>query len=169
MSEPVAASLAYGLEKNQTANTRVVVFDLGGGTLDVSGHITDGNFKVLSTSGDTHLGGTDMDSALVDYILGEFKKQSGLDVRNDDREKRMRIRERRENAKIQLSSLITTEINLEFLGIDPIKGPQSLVISLTRAELEEIILPIIERIPRLPLLQALEDANISPATKSTNY
>lgn len=161
INEPTAASLAYGLDK-ANKDLRIMVFDLGGGTLDVTiMEMGGGVFQVKSTSGDTHLGGTDMDNALVEYIVQEFRKQSGLNVSND-KASMMRIREAAEKAKIELSNVITTEINLPFLAYDPQSGPKNLVLQLTRSKLEDLLRPIIERC-RQPMLQALQDAKMSPA------
>ena len=160
INEPTAASLAYGLDKLQK-DLKIMVFDLGGGTLDVTiMEMGGGVFQVKSTSGDTQLGGTDMDNTLIDYIVEEFKKQSGLDVRND-KAAMMRIREAAEKAKIELSNIVSTEINLPFLAYDPKAGPKNLVITLTRAKLEDLLRPIIERC-RTPMMQALADAKITP-------
>src|ERR687898_570067 len=161
INEPTAASLAYGLDKIQK-DLKIMVFDLGGGTLDVTiMEMGGGVFQVKSTSGDTQLGGTDMDNTLVDYIVEEFKKQSGLDVRND-KAAMMRIREAAEKAKIELSNIVSTEINLPFLAYDPRTGPKNLIITLTRAKLEDLLRPIIERC-RAPMMQALQDGKITPA------
>jgi molecular chaperone DnaK len=160
INEPTAASLAYGLDKVQK-DLKIMVFDLGGGTLDVTiMEMGGGVFQVKSTSGDTQLGGTDMDNTLVDYVLQEFKNQSGLDIRSD-KAAMMRIREAAEKAKIELSNVVTTEINLPFLAYDPSTGPKNLVLSITRAKLEELLRPIVERC-RSPMMQALQDAKISP-------
>ena len=160
INEPTAASLAYGLDKVQK-DLKIMVFDLGGGTLDVTiMEMGGGVFQVKSTSGDTQLGGTDMDNTLVDYVLQEFKKQSGLDIRSD-KAAMMRIREAAEKAKIELSNVVTTEINLPFLAYDSTTGPKNLVLSITRAKLEELLRPIVERC-RSPMMQALQDAKISP-------
>jgi molecular chaperone DnaK len=159
INEPTAASLAYGLDKVQK-DLKIMVFDFGGGTLDVTiMEMGGGVFQVKSTSGDTQLGGTDMDNALVDYVFQEFKKQSGLDVRND-KAAMMRIREAAEKAKIELSNIVTTEINLPFLAYDPTTGPKNLILSLTRAKLEELLRPIIERC-RSPMMQSIQDAKIT--------
>jgi molecular chaperone DnaK len=161
INEPTAASLAYGLDKVQK-DLKIMVFDLGGGTLDVTiMEMGGGVFQVKSTSGDTQLGGTDMDNTLIDYIVEEFKKQSGLDVRND-KAAMMRIREAAEKAKIELSNIVSTEINLPFLAYDPKTGPKNLIITLTRAKLEDLLRPIIERC-RAPMMQALQDGKITPA------
>src|SRR5919198_3179121 len=141
---------------------KIMVFDLGGGTLDVTiMEMGGGVFQVKSTSGDTQLGGTDMDNTLVDYVVQEFKKQSGLDVRND-KAAMMRIREAAEKAKIELSNVVTTEINLPFLAYDPTTGPKNLVLSITRSKLEELLKPIIDRC-RHPMQQAMQDAKMTPA------
>jgi molecular chaperone DnaK len=160
INEPTAASLAFGLDKVQK-DLKIVVFDLGGGTLDVTiMEMGGGVFQVRSTAGDTQLGGTDMDNKLVDYILQEFKNQSGLDVRND-RAAMMRVREAAEKAKIELSNMVNTEINLPFLAYDSATGPKNLVLQITRAKLEELLRPIIEKC-RGPAMQALQDAKLSP-------
>ncbi|MDQ3872984.1 MAG: molecular chaperone DnaK [Thermoproteota archaeon] len=160
INEPTAASLAYGLDK-ANKDLKIMVFDLGGGTLDVTiMEMGGGVFQVRSTSGDTQLGGTDMDNALVEYIVQEFRKQSSLDVRNDNAAM-MRIREAAEKAKIELSNVVTTEINLPFLAYDPSSGPKNLILQLTRAKLEELLRPIIERC-RQPMMQALQDAKMTP-------
>ncbi len=161
INEPTAASLAYGLDK-ANKDLKIMVFDLGGGTLDVTiMEMGGGVFQVKSTSGDTQLGGTDMDNTLVEYVVNEFKKQSGLDVRND-KAAMMRIREAAEKAKIELSNVVTTEINLPFLAYDQQSGPKNLILQLTRAKLEELLKPIIERC-RQPMLQAMQDAKLTPA------
>src|ERR687893_1098502 len=161
INEPTAASLAYGLDKAQK-DLKIMVFDLGGGTFDVTiMEMGGGVYQVKSTSGDTQLGGTDMDNTIIDYIVEEFKKQSGLDVRND-KAAMMRIREAAEKAKIELSNIVSTEINLPFLAYDPRTGPKNLIITLTRAKLEDLLRPIIERC-RAPMMQALQDGKITPA------
>jgi molecular chaperone DnaK len=161
ISEPVAASLGYGLEKVHQDDLKVVVFDIGGGTLDVTvGEIRGQKLVVKSTSGDTHLGGTDMDDAFVDYLIEEFKGKSGLDVRYD-KTAMVRMREAAEKAKIELSNMVVTDITLPFLAIHPTKGPQNLVLSMTRAKLEEIVFPMIERC-KSPLLDALWEAKLAP-------
>ncbi len=161
INEPTAASLAYGLDKIQK-DLKIMVFDLGGGTLDVTiMEMGGGVFQVKSTSGDTQLGGTDMDNATIEYILQEFKQQTGLDVRND-KAAMMRIKEAAEKAKIELSNLVSTEINLPFLAYDPSTGPKNLIINLSRAKLEELLRPIVERCKN-PMLQAIQDAKLTPA------
>ena len=159
INEPTAASLAYGLDKAQK-DLKIMVFDFGGGTLDVTiMEMGGGVFQVKSTSGDTQLGGTDMDNTLVNYVVDEFRKQSGLDIKND-KAAMMRVREAAEKAKIELSNVVTTEINLPFLAYDAGAGPKNLVISLSRAKLEELVRPIIEKC-KTAITQALQDAKLS--------
>jgi molecular chaperone DnaK len=161
INEPTAASLAYGLDK-ASKDLKIMVFDLGGGTLDVTiMEMGGGVFQVKSTSGDTQLGGTDMDNTLVEYVVQEFRKQSGLDVRND-KAGMMRIRDAVERAKIELSNVVTTEINLPFLAYDQSSGPKNMILQLTRAKLEELLKPIIDRC-RQPMQQAMQDAKMTPA------
>jgi molecular chaperone DnaK len=161
INEPTAASLAYGLDK-ANKDLKIMVFDLGGGTLDVTiMEMGGGVFQVKSTSGDTQLGGTDMDNTLVKFIVDEFKKQSGLDVSRDNAAM-MRIREAAEKAKIELSNVVNSEINLPFLAYDQSSGPKNLVIQLTRAKLEELLRPIIDRC-RQPMTQAIADAKMTAA------
>jgi len=156
INEPTAACLAYGLEK-AGKELKILVFDFGGGTLDVTimEMWKEGGFKVMSTSGDTQLGGTDMDNVLIDYIAKEFKRESGIDLKND-KMALQRLREAAEKAKVELSSTLTTDINLPFITADA-SGPKHLTMSINRAKLEELINPIIERC-RGPLEQALKDA-----------
>lgn len=160
INEPTAASLAYGLDK-ANKDLKIMVFDLGGGTLDVTiMEMGGGVFQVKSTSGDTQLGGTDMDNVLVEFVVSEFRKQSGIDIHND-KAAMMRIREAAEKAKIELSNVVTTDVNLPFLAYDQSSGPKNLLIQLTRAKLEELMRPIVERC-RQPMLQALQDAKMTP-------
>ena len=160
INEPTAASLAYGLDK-ANKDLKIMVFDLGGGTLDVTIMEMGGSvFQVKSTSGDTQLGGTDMDNTLVEYVVQEFRRQSSLDVKTD-KAAMMRIREAAEKAKIELSNVVTTEINLPFLAYDSSSGPKNLILQLTRAKLEELLRPIIERC-RQPMMQALQDGKMTP-------
>jgi molecular chaperone DnaK len=156
INEPTAACLAYGLEK-AGKELKILVFDLGGGTLDVTimEMWKEGGFKVVSTSGDTQLGGTDMDNAFVDYIVKEFQKQNGIDLRKDTMAIQ-RVREAAEKAKVELSSTLTTDINLPFITADA-SGPKHLTMSVNRAKLEELIAPIVQRC-RHPLELALNDA-----------
>jgi molecular chaperone DnaK len=161
INEPTAASLAYGLDK-AGKDQKIMVFDLGGGTLDVTiMEFGGGVFEVKSTSGDTQLGGTDMDNILVDYVVSQFRNQTGgIDLRND-KVAMQRVREASEKAKIELSTTITTEINLPFIAQDAATGPKNLALTLTRAKLEELISPVIERC-RHPMMQALSDAKLEP-------
>ncbi|MFH1201269.1 MAG: molecular chaperone DnaK [Candidatus Omnitrophota bacterium] len=156
INEPTAACLAYGLEK-AGKELKILVFDFGGGTLDVTimEMWKEGGFKVMATSGDTQLGGTDMDNTLIDYIAKEFKRETGIDLKND-KMAIQRLREAAEKAKVELSSTLTTDINLPFITADA-TGPKHLTMSINRAKLEELISPIIERC-RGPLEQALKDA-----------
>jgi molecular chaperone DnaK len=157
VNEPTAACLAYGLDK-AGKDQKILVFDLGGGTLDVTVmDMAGGVFEVKATSGDTQLGGTDMDLALVDHIAVEFKKDSGIDVRND-KMAFQRIREAAEKAKIELSNVLETDINLPFITADA-SGPKHLTMKLTRATLERLVEPIVSRC-RKPVEQALADAKL---------
>jgi molecular chaperone DnaK len=160
INEPTAAALAYGLDK-AGKDQKIVVFDFGGGTLDVT--IMDfgkGVFEVKSTSGDTQLGGTDMDNAIVDHLAGVFLRESSIDVQSD-RQAMQRLREAGEKAKIELSTLLESDINLPFLSADK-SGPKHFVHKLTRAKLEEIVEPIVNRCKK-PVAQALTDSKMSPA------
>lgn len=159
INEPTAACLAYGIDK-KGKDEKIMVFDLGGGTLDVT--IMDfgqGVFQVISTSGDTQLGGTDMDKILIDHIAEEFKKETGLDVRNDAMATQ-RLKEAAEKAKIELSTVMETDINLPFITADA-TGPKHLTMKLTRSKLEQLIRPIVDRC-RGPIQQALQDAKMEP-------
>lgn len=157
INEPTAASLAYGLDKE--GDQKILVFDLGGGTLDVTiMELGGGVFEVKSTSGDTQLGGTDMDNYLVDYIAEDFKKEHGIDLRKD-RVANQRLRDAAEKAKIELSTTLSTEINQPFITADA-SGPKHLTMTMNRAKLEEIIRPVIDRC-RAPLEQALKDAKLT--------
>jgi molecular chaperone DnaK len=157
INEPTAASLAYGLDKAGKSQ-KILVFDLGGGTLDVTiMDFGDGVFEVLSTSGDTQLGGTDMDNTITAWIAGEFQKESGVDVRND-KMAMQRVRDAAEKAKIELSSTLETQINLPFLTATH-EGPKHLAVTLSRAKLEELVRPIVERCHK-PVEQALQDAKL---------
>jgi len=157
INEPTAASLAFGLDK--TGEQKILVFDLGGGTLDVTlMEMGGGVFEVKSTAGDTQLGGTDMDNLLVNYIAEEFKKEHGIDLRND-RVANQRLRDAAEKAKIELSTTLTTEINQPFITADA-GGPKHLTMTLTRSKLEEVIRPVIDRC-RAPLERAISDAKVT--------
>jgi len=157
INEPTAATLAYGLDKKKSG--RVAVYDLGGGTFDISIlEIGDGVFEVLATNGDTHLGGDDFDEELINYVAEEFKKSSGIDVRNDPMALQ-RLKEACEKAKIELSSGTQTDINLPFITADS-SGPKHLAVSVTRAKFEQLTNNLIER-TKGPCLRALEDANLT--------
>ena len=157
INEPTAAALAYGLDKSDVEQ-KIMVFDLGGGTLDVTiMDFSDGVFEVLSTSGDTQLGGSDMDEALTKFVMGEFQKETGIDLSKDNMAF-WRVREACEKAKIELSTTMQTEINLPFISADA-SGPKHLVQTLTRAKLEEIVEPIVSRC-KGPIVQAINDAGL---------
>ncbi len=157
VNEPTAAALAYGLEKEKSE--KVLVFDLGGGTFDVSIlEIGDGVHEVLSTSGDTHLGGDDFDQKIMDWICDEFKKEKGIDLRTDNRAMQ-RVKEAAEKAKCELSSVMETNINLPFITADA-EGPQHLDMNLTRAKFEDLSRDLLNRC-KTPVENALKDAGIS--------
>jgi len=159
INEPTAASLAYGLDKVKE-DKKILVFDFGGGTLDVTiMEMGGGVFEVMSTSGDTQLGGTDMDNTLLDYITNEFRKKEGIDL-SQDKTALTRIREAAEKAKIELSTVMETDVNLPFIAQDPSTGTKNLELHLTRAKLEELIRPIVERC-RPSIEKALEDAKLT--------
>lgn len=159
VNEPTAAALAYGLEKEKAE--KVLVFDLGGGTFDVSVlEIGDGVHEVLSTSGDTHLGGDDFDQKVMDWICDEFKKQEGIDLKGD-KQAMQRVKEAAEKAKCELSSVFETNINLPFITADA-NGPKHLDLNLTRAKFEELSFDLLERCKK-PVEQAIQDAGISKA------
>ena len=161
INEPTAASLAFGLDRAKQ-DMRILVFDFGGGTLDVT--IMDmggGVFEVMSTSGDTQLGGTDMDKAIIDYVVDEFRKKEGVDLTSDSTAM-ARIREAAERAKIELSTVMETDINLPFISHDPSAGPKNLEQRMSRAKLEELIRPIVEK-TRTSIEKALEDAKLTTA------
>ncbi|MFH0970508.1 MAG: molecular chaperone DnaK [Candidatus Diapherotrites archaeon] len=160
VNEPTAASLAYGLDR-KGGEQKVLVFDLGGGTLDVTVmEFGDGVFEVKSTSGDTQLGGTDMDAVVVDWILKEFQRTDGVDLKKDG-VAMQRVKEAAEKAKIELSTTLETEINLPYVTADA-SGPKHLVLKFNRAKLEELVTPIVKRCER-PVNQALGDAKILPS------
>ncbi|MEE9565483.1 MAG: molecular chaperone DnaK [Nitrosopumilaceae archaeon] len=159
INEPTAASLAYGIDKSKE-DMKILIFDFGGGTLDVTiMEMGGGVFEVMSTSGDTQLGGTDMDKVIVDFVVEDFRKKTGIDLTKDSTAI-TRIREAAEKAKIELSTIMETDINLPFISHDPSSGTQNLEIKLTRAKLEEFINPIVERC-RPSVDKALEDAKLS--------
>ena len=158
INEPTAACLAYGLEKSDKEQ-KIMVFDLGGGTLDVTiMEMAQGVFHVQSTSGDTQLGGTDMDKVLLEHIAGQFKRENGIDLLNDKMAVQ-RLREAAEKAKIELSSTVSTDINLPFITADA-TGPKHLTMNITRAKLEDLISPIIQRCKH-PMEQAISDAKLN--------
>ena len=157
INEPTAAALAYGLESKK--DEKIVVFDLGGGTFDVSVlELGDGVFEVMSTNGDTHLGGEDFDNILVNYLVDEFKKESGIDIK-DDAAAMQRVKDEAEKAKKELSSSTSTDINLPFLSADA-DGPKHFEYTLTRAKLEELVSGLIDRLSG-PVEKALKDAKLS--------
>jgi len=157
VNEPTAASMAYGLDRS--GEYKILVFDLGGGTLDVTiMEFGGGTFTVLATSGDTQLGGTDMDTAIYEWIAAEFKKMEGIDIRNDKMAIN-RVKEAAEKAKIELSTVIETEINLPYVSATQ-AGPKHLSLKLSRAKLEQLVEPIIKRCIQ-PFEQALKDASLT--------
>jgi molecular chaperone DnaK len=157
VNEPTAAALAYGLEKKQSGT--IAVYDLGGGTFDISIlEIGDGVFEVKSTNGDTHLGGEDFDLKIIDYLADEFKKEQGIDLRNDQMALQ-RLKEAAEKAKIELSSATQTEVNLPFITADQ-SGPKHLNLRLTRAKLESLVEDLVQRTVG-PCRAALKDAGVS--------
>ncbi|RZB32249.1 MAG: molecular chaperone DnaK [Candidatus Argoarchaeum ethanivorans] len=159
INEPTAASLSYGLEKS--AEMKILVFDFGGGTLDVTiMELGDGVFEVISTSGDTQLGGTDMDEKLINYIAGEFKKEHGIDLRKDKMAVQ-RLKDASEKAKIELSSAMSTSINLPFITADA-NGPKHLEMEITRAKLEEIVKDVVDKCEG-SITQVLGDAKLQPS------
>jgi molecular chaperone DnaK len=157
INEPTAAAMAYGLDKS--SDIKVLVFDLGGGTLDVTlMEISNGTFEVLATSGDVKLGGVDMDEALTNYILDDFKLKEGLDLRND-KVAMQRIKDAAEKAKIELSTVLETDINLPYITVTS-EGPKNLEIKITRAQLEKLVRPIIDR-AKAPIDNVLKDSKLS--------
>lgn len=158
INEPTAASLAYGLDKEHSH--KILVYDLGGGTFDVSIlEIGDGVFEVLSTNGNNRLGGDDFDQRIVDYVAGEFRKEYGIDLRSD-KMALQRLREAAEKAKIELSGVLTANINLPFITADA-SGPKHLDYTLTRAKFDEITADLVQKTEQ-PILTALKDANLTP-------
>ncbi|MBR3696756.1 MAG: molecular chaperone DnaK [Clostridia bacterium] len=158
INEPTAAALAYGMDK-ETQNQKIMIYDLGGGTFDVSIlEIGDGLFEVLSTSGNTHLGGDDFDNKIIEYLVSEFKKTSGIDL-SSDKMAMQRLKEAAEKAKIELSGVQQTNINLPFITADS-TGPKHLDVTLTRAKFEELIRDLVEQTAE-PVNQALKDAKLT--------
>ena len=159
INEPTASALAYGLDKKK--NEKILVFDLGGGTFDVSVlEVGEGVFEVKSTSGDTHLGGDDWDEVIVNWAADEFKKEQGIDLRQD-RQALQRLREASEKAKIELSTVMETEINLPYITADA-SGPKHLVLKLTRSKFEQMTAGLLDRC-RKPFESALKDAGLTPS------
>jgi molecular chaperone DnaK len=159
INEPTASALAYGLDKK--VDQKIVVYDLGGGTFDVSIlDVGDGVFEVLSTNGDTFLGGDDFDQRIINWVADEFKRESGIDLRSD-RMALQRLKEAAEKAKIELSTVMQTEINLPFITADA-SGPKHLQMNLTRSKLEQLVGDLIER-TIAPCRQALNDAKLQPS------
>lgn len=164
INEPTAASLSYGLDKKD--NETILVFDLGGGTFDVSVlEVGDGVFEVLATSGDTHLGGDDFDEKIVQWLIKEFKDQEGIDLTQDN-QALQRLTEAAEKAKIELSTLTQSSINLPFISVTP-EGPKHLEKELTRAKFEELCSTLINRC-ETPIQSALKDAELTPASIDQN-
>ncbi|QBD79311.1 molecular chaperone DnaK [Ktedonosporobacter rubrisoli] len=158
INEPTAASLAYGLDKKK--DERIAVYDLGGGTFDISIlELGDGVFEVKSTNGDTHLGGDDFDQRIINWLADEFRKEQGIDLRQD-RMALQRLKEAAEKAKKELSSSMQTEVNLPFITADA-SGPKHLAISLSRSKLEQLVEDLVEK-SRGPVMKALSDASIRP-------
>ena len=159
INEPTAAALAYGLDKGENKNQKILIYDLGGGTFDVSIlEIGDGVFEVLATNGDTHLGGDDIDQIVIDYLVAEFKKTSGIDLSND-KQAVQRLKEAAEKAKIELSSTLKTTVSLPFITADA-TGPKHLEVELTRAKFESLIDGIIKR-TIVPMQNAMHDAGVT--------
>ena len=160
INEPTAAALAYGIDK-AGREEKILVFDFGGGTLDVTiMDFGDGVFEVKSTSGDTQLGGTDMDEAISDYIAADFKSKEGIDIKQDATAWQ-RLKEAAEKAKIELSSTLETDINLPFISADG-TGPKHLLLKITRSKLEELVKPIVDKVKK-PMEQALNDSKLTPS------
>src|SRR6478735_6532094 len=158
LPEPTAAALAYGLDKKK--NEKILVFDLGGGTFDVSVlDVGDGVFEVLSINGNTHLGGDDFDEELINFLAEEFRKQEGIDLRKDAMALQ-RLKEAAEKAKIELSTAMETTVNLPFITADQ-NGPKHLQTTITRTRFEQMITPLVEK-TRQPVIDALKDANLKP-------
>lgn len=159
INEPTASSLAYGLDKKK--DETIAVYDLGGGTFDISIlDIGEGTFHVKATNGDTHLGGDDFDLIITDWVCNEFKKDSGIDLRQD-RSALQRVREAAEKAKIELSTVMQTEINLPFITADA-TGPKHLTLTLTRAKLEQMVMELLDK-SFGPVKQSMDDAGLTPA------
>jgi len=161
VNEPTAASLAYGIDKKQDMEEKIAVYDLGGGTFDISVlELSQGVFEVKSTNGDTHLGGDDFDQRIINWLADEFRKEQGIDLRQD-RMALQRLKEAAEKAKKELSSAMQTEINLPFITADQ-SGPKHLTVTLSRSKLEQLVEDLVEK-SRQPVLIALKDANLRPS------
>src|SRR6201996_6399991 len=161
INEPTAAALAYGLDKGGKTDEKIAVYDLGGGTFDVSIlELGDGVFEVKSTNGDTHLGGADFDRAIINHFVDEFKKESGIDVSNDNAAMQ-RLRDEAEKAKIELSTAQEVDVNLPFLTADA-EGPKHFELKLTRAKLEQLVADLISKTAE-PCEKALKDAGLKAA------
>ena len=159
INEPTASSLAYGMDKQKT-DTTVAVFDLGGGTFDISLlQMGDGVFEVKSTNGDTFLGGDDFDNRILDWLVQEFRHETGIDLHND-RMALQRLRDAAERAKVELSTVLETEINLPFITADA-SGPKHMVVSLSRSKMDQLVEDLLDRTEG-PCLQALSDAGLTP-------
>ena len=158
INEPTAAALAYGLDKKN--DERIAVYDLGGGTFDISIlQLGEGVFEVQSTNGDTHLGGDDFDQRIINWLADEFQREQGIDLRQDQMALQ-RLKEAAEKAKIELSSAMQTDINLPFITADQ-TGPKHLMLTLTRAKLEQLVGDLIDDTIE-PCRKALEDAGLKP-------
>src|SRR6478735_5796618 len=159
INEPTASALAYGLDKK--GDEKIAVYDLGGGTFDISIlELGEGVFEVKATNGDTHLGGDDFDQRVIDWLLAEFKKDQGIDL-SKDQQALQRLKEAAEKAKIELSTTASTEINLPYITADA-TGPKHLVVTLTRAKLEDLVNDLVEK-TKGPVLAAMKDAGLKPA------
>lgn len=159
INEPTAASLAYGLDKGENKNQKILIYDLGGGTFDVSIlEIGDGVFEVLSTNGDTKLGGDDFDNIVIDWLVDEFKKSNGIDL-SKDKQAMQRLKDAAEKAKIELSSTTKTNINLPFITADA-TGPKHLDVDLTRAKFDALTESLVKKTLK-PMEQAMKDAQVS--------
>ncbi|MEO8246891.1 MAG: Hsp70 family protein, partial [Chloroflexota bacterium] len=159
VNEPTASALAYGLDK--TKDEKIAVYDLGGGTFDISIlELSEGVFEVRSTNGDTHLGGDDFDQRIIEWLMSEFKADQGIDL-GKDRIVLQRLKEAAEKAKIELSSTTSTEINLPFISADASGTPKHLVMSLTRAKLDDLVADLVRKTED-PVRKALADANLKP-------
>jgi molecular chaperone DnaK len=159
INEPTASALAYGLDKKK--DEQIAVYDLGGGTFDISIlELGDGVFEVKATNGDTHLGGDDFDQRVIDWLLTEFKKDQGIDL-SKDQQALQRLKEAAEKAKIELSTTASTEINLPYVTVDAERNPKHLVVSLTRAKLEDLVADLVDK-SKGPVKSALKDAGLKP-------